>query len=67
MAITVDLTNCTLMNSNETYNFYLTPKIGYYYYCYAVIKGTSKRTTMAGFSQKKCAIRCINAWVGWMR
>lgn len=63
----MNLTNCKLITSNDKYDFYVSSKLGNSFYCFAVIKDTDQRHTMAGFSTKKQAIHCANTWAGWMK
>lgn len=72
MTTTVNLAKCTLITSNETYDFYIVPVCAgngktRRHYCYAVLKGTNQRHTMAGFITKRDAVECANVWAGWMK
>lgn len=64
-----DLSTMTYILSNAKYDFYI-HKVGDkspLWYTEALLRGTNKSATQAGFKTRKQAKACALTWAGWMK
>lgn len=57
----------TLVDTNDTYNFYIEKCSSRVWYVIATAKTDSNRRTLASFTTKRVAFECVEAWKSWMK